>query len=74
MTGEMFAHSHDAAVLETSGKGNGMSGHQLGVLAEGAVSDNRVLRIVVNVEHWGEIYLDAHAAALARHLTAVLVQ
>ena len=70
----MLAHCHHTAIFQTTGKGDGMTCHQLGTLTEGASADNGILGIVVHVEYRGKIHLDAHAAALACHLAAVLIQ
>ena len=74
MTGKVLAHSHHAAIFQTAGKGDGMACHQLGALAEGAVADDGIQRVVVHIEHRRKIHVDAHAAALARHLTTILIE
>ena len=74
MAGIVLAHCHHAAVLKTAGKGDGMPCHQLRALAEGAVSDDGIQRVVVHVKHRGKIHLNAHAAALTGHFATVLIK
>ena len=74
MAREMLSHSHHTAILQSSGKRDGMPGHQFRTLAKRAVANHRVQRVIVHVEYRGEIHLNAHAAALACHLTTVIVE
>ena len=74
MTREVLAHCHHASVLQTARKGDGMACHQFGTLAEGTVADDGVQRIIIHVKHWSKVHLDAHAAALACHLTTVFIE
>ena len=74
MAREMLSYSHHTAILQSSGKSNGMPGHQFWALTKRAVANHWIQGVVVHVEHRGEVHLNAHAAALARHLTAVVVE
>ena len=71
---EVLTHSHHAAILQATGKGDGMTCHQLGAFTKGAVADNRIQGIVVHVKHRCEIHMDAHAAALTRNFAAIFIE
>ena len=51
-----------------------MPGHQLGALAEGAVADDGIERVVVHVKHRGKVHVDADASALACHLATIFIE
>ena len=51
-----------------------MPRYQLGILTEGAITDNGVLGIIVYIENGSKIHLDAHAAALASHLAPIFIE
>ena len=74
MAREMLTHSHNTTVLKTAGKRYGMTGNEFGTLAERSGADDGILGVIVDVEHRGKINLNAHSAALACHLSTILIE
>ena len=66
VAGEVLGGREHAALLDPAHVGRRHARHELGVLAERADADHRVLRIHVHVDHRVVVHVDAERPALAR--------
>ena len=64
MSGEMLRHRHHAYRGESFGKRHAERCHAIGIIAEGAVADYRILRVAIHIEHRTEIHICADGALL----------
>ena len=71
MSWKMFGRSHYAFVAHAQHVLNPHGCHLVFVLTKRTVVDDRVIRIVVHVHHWGKIHLDAQLPALFSHPAAI---
>ena len=71
MTGEVLAHRHHAALLQSAHVCLYLVGHLCGILAERTHMNDRIGRIGADIGHRRKVDLHAQLAKLARHLTSV---
>ena len=74
VSGEVLCHRHDAVVFEAARVGYCFAAHVFRVFAERAGADNRVAGIAVDVEHGGEVDVNAHLSAFGSHFRTVFVE
>lgn len=66
VTGEMLARGEHAVLLNAAHEIAPHHGHQRGIFAHRTCADDRVLRIVVDIQHGRERHVDAHRASFLR--------
>ena len=73
MPREMFCGSHDTCILHSPHVLQAVPCHTFFILPEGSVIDDGITRVVVDVDHRCVVHMNAHAPALLRHPSAIVV-
>ena len=74
VAGEMLCHREHAIILQTTGEGDAVTSHRVGIFAERAHTDGRIVGVVVHIEHGCKIHVYADSATLACHFTAIFIE
>ena len=61
MAREVFCSSHDPCVLHAFDIGHSKPGHFKFILTKRTVTNNRVIRIVINIHYRGIVYMHTNA-------------
>ena len=70
----MLCHREHAIILQTTGEGDAVTSHRVGIFAERAHTDGRIVGVVVHIEHGCKIHVYAYCAALASHFAAIFIE
>ena len=64
VTGKMFGASHDPRILHSLHVGHSETSHFIFILAKRAKTDDRIVRIIVDINHGSIINVDANPLTL----------
>jgi hypothetical protein len=74
VSGKVLARSEHPVLLDAAHEGGAELRDELRILAEGPEADDRILRVVVDVEHRRERHVDAECAPFERRGATHLVR
>ena len=74
VTGEVLCHREHAIVFHATCKSDAVTSHRVGIFAERAHTDGRIVGVVVHIEHGCKIHVYAYCAALASHFAAIFIE